>query len=514
MAFFHRPVDAATLGLFRICWGFLMVLEATERFAKVTGVYSPDLFHFKYPVFPWVQGLPTHSLVALEIFVLLVAAVGVFLGIRFRTSTILFGGIYLHLFLTDTVYYNNHFYLTVLVSFLLAFTGADKCFSWGSYRNRDEDRCAIPYTVPHWNYLLLRAQIFIVYFFGGLAKLNPDWLRAQPVKYWFKNSTSMRFPMNLFAREEWFAWVAAYGGIVIDLGAPFFLLWRKSRPFAIAALVVFHLTNSRLFQIGFFPYIGIVLAILFLEPSTGRKFWAAVQRFTTGITRIRNPDLEKAAKESSPSRWAPWFVGGFLLIQTIFPLRAYAFGQDPAWTEVGHKFSWRMMLRNKDAYIKFLFNHPEAEPWLNSHREERPRIAPEHIDQLSKHPWMLLQYARELDRTLAANGMPDTEIRVLSVVSLNDRAYQVMIDPTVDLTEIDYPIWGVPHWIVPLEAEPMKEGRPLGQEERLEAIEAALVDYARSHPERISKEEILAQFRGEEDSTEDPSSKAPVILSD
>ena len=55
---FHQPVDAATLGCFRLCWGFLMVLEALSRFSKVTGVYSPTYFHFKYPLFTWVQGFP------------------------------------------------------------------------------------------------------------------------------------------------------------------------------------------------------------------------------------------------------------------------------------------------------------------------------------------------------------------------------------------------------------------------------------------------------------------------
>lgn len=495
---FHQPVDAATLGFFRMCWGFMMVLEALARFSKVTGVYSPTYFHFKYPLFTWVEGFPTHWMVAVEIVVLLVAAIGVFLGIRFRLATIVFGFVYLHLFLIDTVYYNNHYYLTILISWLLAFTGADRTFSIRSLRERDPDGCAIPHTVPFWNYFLLRGQIFFLYFYGGIAKLNGDWFRAQPVKHWFANSGSLRFPLDLIAREEWFAWVAAYGGIIIDLGAPFLLLWRRTRPYTATVLIAFHLMNSRIFKIGFFPYIGIVLTILFFDPSTARRLWAKFQTVVAGAPRVRMPNLEEVKNTSKPARWAPWLVGGFLLFQAVFPLRAYIVNQDPAWTEVGHKFSWRMMLRSKDAYIKFIFDNPEAELWLDSHPETRPKIASEHIAMLSKHPWMLLQYARELDRVLADNGMPDTRISVISVVSLNDRAYQVMIDPTVDLTEIDYPIWSMPDWIVPLKAEPLGNERPITKNERLEAIRTALVDYAESHPDKISKEKILVQFQGEE----------------
>ncbi len=488
---FYQPVDAATLGLFRLFWGGFMLLEALSRFPKVTGVYSPTYFHFKYPLFTWVQGFPEHWMVYVEIAVLSLAALGIFLGVFFRASSLVFGLIYFHLFLTDTVYYNNHFYLTSMVTVLLGFTGADKTFSISSFRSRDGEGFALPQTVPFWNYILIRGQFFILYFFGGIAKLNADWIRAEPVKYWFQTTTSARFPLTWVILEEWFAWVAAYGGIIIDLGAPFLLLWRRTRPYAIAVLVTFHLMNSRIFKIGFFPFLGIVACIPFLHPATGRWIWGKYQKFVAGVSQVRSPDLKNAGKTGRNSRLALWLVVSFLFFQIIFPLRAYIFGQNPAWTEVGHKFSWRMMLRNKDAYIKFKFSHPEAEAWLNDHPDLRPKLAPEHVSAMSKHPWMVLQYSRELDRVLVENGMPDTEITVLSVVSLNDRPYRVMIDPTVDLTEIDYPLWGVPDWIVPLDANPLNESRPMTQEGRMASIVKALELYVEAYPDKISKEEIL-----------------------
>ena len=37
--------------------------------------------------------------------------------------------------------------------------------------------------VPNWNYLLLRFQIFLLYFFAGIKKFDQEWLSGYPMKY-------------------------------------------------------------------------------------------------------------------------------------------------------------------------------------------------------------------------------------------------------------------------------------------------------------------------------------------
>lgn len=160
---------------------------------------------------------------------------------------------------------------------------------------------------------------------------------------------------------------------------------------------------------------------------------------------------------------------------------------------MGNKFSWRVMLRNKDAYIKFRFSHPEAEAWLNEHPSLSPKLAADQVAMMTKHPWMILQYARELDRVLSENSMPDTKITVISVVALNDRPYGVMIDPTVDLTEVDYPLWGVPDWIVPLGANPSGESRVITRAGRRDAIVQALKRHAVFRDDQGFYEEIMRE---------------------
>ena len=63
-----------------------------------------------------------------------------------------------------------------LLALLLSVMPAERAFSLDRMRHP-----SMPAIVPRWNVLLLRVQLFIVYFYGAIAKLNPDWLRGEPM---------------------------------------------------------------------------------------------------------------------------------------------------------------------------------------------------------------------------------------------------------------------------------------------------------------------------------------------
>lgn len=90
-------------------------------------------------------------------YVLGALALCIAVGFLYRLSATLFSLGYTYIFLINQPLYQNHYYLICLVSLLVIFVPA----------------CAI------W---LLRAQIAIVYFFGGVAKLNLDWLQSYPLR--------------------------------------------------------------------------------------------------------------------------------------------------------------------------------------------------------------------------------------------------------------------------------------------------------------------------------------------
>jgi len=105
------------------------------------------------------------------------------------------------------------------LSFLLCIVPAHKMWSLDA-RCRPQLRAD---TTPAWTLWLLRAQVAVVYFFGGVAKLNGDWLRGEPMRMWLADRTE--FPViGRFFTEESTVYLFSYGALFNDLLAPALLL--------------------------------------------------------------------------------------------------------------------------------------------------------------------------------------------------------------------------------------------------------------------------------------------------
>ena len=85
-----------------------------------------------------------------------------------------------YIFLLDRMHYLNHWYLMVLLAVLLAVTPAGADLSVDTWLRPERRRR----TVPAWSVGILRAQLAIVYFYGGLAKLDGEWLAGRPLTLW------------------------------------------------------------------------------------------------------------------------------------------------------------------------------------------------------------------------------------------------------------------------------------------------------------------------------------------
>lgn len=478
------PVDGASLGFFRIVWGALMIVESLDRIPKATGLFSPDFFHFTYSLAPFIKPMPSNALVHVELWVMAFCAFMVMIGYGFRFFNVAFGILYTHLFLIEKVYYNNHFYLTCLLTLLLAFTSADRCFSVKAWLKKRKG--VIHDEVPLWNLLILRYQVVIVYFFGAVAKFQGDWLLGEPLRHWMgtKPPETLRPPVSFFPevlQQEWFIWSLSYGGFFFDLIVGFLLLNRRTFWPAAGAAIFFHITNNSLFKIGFFPVIGISLLAVFFQPHWPRPVLAKISQL---LKRSGKPSkhrnirkgTRKAAGEPLANRERPLaaplitaFIFVYFAVQILVPLRTLRYGGDPSWSEVGHYFSWRMMLRDKDAYMKLFFNPPEAEKLLEA-TDQLPRIGGSQVTTMVKNPHMILQYVHALDETFRSLDLDGVGIRAVSIVSLNGRPFQLMIDPSVNLAEASYGFFEVPSWIIPLEPDQRPGLYPPSKSERGEKI--------------------------------------------
>ncbi|AUX49004.1 uncharacterized protein SOCE26_105490 [Sorangium cellulosum] len=364
---------------------------------------------------------------AIFVLALLVAA-----GLFYRVSAALLCAALTYVFLLDKAQYLNHLYLVCLLGLLLAAAPAHRALSVDHLLARRASRKAPAAgpaeTAPRLYLFALKAQVAIVYFYGGIAKLNGDWLRGQPLTMWLAEHADAPLVGPLLASPA--AGLAlSYAGLFIDLSMGFLLFSRRTFPIGAALAVAFNLSNALLFKIGIFPYAMITALALFADPSWPRRRLPFLFR--------EPPRAGDAAGASAPTperRHALPLVllGGYFLVQLLLPLRHWLYPGDVAWNEAGHRFSWRMKLRDKSvSELSYTVVDPrtgvreplDLEQWLTDRQ----------LGEMCTRPDMLIDFAHHVaDRWQEAAGVrPIVTAKV--VASLNGGPDRDLVDPTLDL---------------------------------------------------------------------------------
>lgn len=434
MSRLFAPVDVAGLVMFRVAFGLLMAWEAARYLFSgwvQRDFVAPD-FHFRFPGFGWVPPPPdewmTPLFVGLGALGLAVAA-----GAAYRLAAGAFFVGFTWLFLVEPAYYLNHLYLVCLLSFLLPWMPLHRASSVdAALRGWPRvDR------MSGWPLHLLRGTFALVYFYAGLAKLNADWLRAQPLLVFLEARRDVPVLGPLLAADAT-AWFMSYAGLAFDLAVGPALLWRRSRPYALVGAFAFHLCNALLFEIGIFPWMMMAATLLFCDPSWPRRLglFPAVRH---GDAAPPGPRVQRALA---------WGIAAWLLVHAVVPLRHWLYPGDVAWTEEGHRFSWRMKLRFKDGRARFRLLDPVTdERWIVDPRERLPyRLA----EAMATRPDLVHQYARHLADEARAAGHTGVAVYADVQVRLNGRPPARLVDPRADLAARPATL-GPADWILPLD---------------------------------------------------------------
>jgi vitamin K-dependent gamma-carboxylase len=360
-------------------------------------------------------------------------AAGVMLGYRYRLSIALYGLLFAYAHLIDKTNYLNHYYLVVCVCGLMACLPLHARWSLDARR----DPALGLARAPAWMLWALRAQFGLVYVFGGIAKLNADWLlHAQPLSLWLGRHAELPVVGGLLALPLT-AHVMSWAGALFDLGIVPCLLWRRARPFGYLALVSFHLLTAQLFSIGMFPYFMLCGSLLFLDPDFPERLWVRLEA---------TQPLRSAAARGVPA----WPFAAFFVFQLLMPLRHYLYPGDVRWTEQGFRFSWKVMLMEKDGSVDFRVVDPDSGRLF--HVSPRQYFTEYQTAMMAPQPDMVLEAARIVADDFRARGVRRPAVYADAFASLNGRSMQRLIDPNVDLAgESD----GLSNksWILPMQAE-------------------------------------------------------------
>ncbi|MBN8420410.1 MAG: HTTM domain-containing protein [Verrucomicrobia bacterium] len=439
------PVDIAWLAFFRILFGGVMLVEVIRYFAYGwIEIFNASDFLFRFYAFEWVEPWPD-PFMHLHFAALGMAALCIALGFCYRFAAAFFFIGFTYVFLLDETRYLNHFYLISLISFLMIFLPAHRAWSVDAWL-RPTIRSSV---TPAWTLWLMRAQIGIPYFFGGIAKLDSDWLHGQPMRMWLAQRSHMPL-IGPYVHTEWLVYFFVLGGLLLDLLIVPALLWRRTRLLAFFAAASFHLLNSQLFRIGIFPWLMLGATFIFFPPDAARRCLHRLARRPRSAS-VREMPPHRTALWWSPSRRVLTAVALYLAIQVLLPLRHFAYPGNVHWTEEGHRFSWHMKLRTKSGEALFdLLSPATGRTWLV---DPMDHLSDDAYAKMTTHPDMILQYAHYLAAQKHREGFPDIQVRARALVSLNGRPPRPLIDHRVDLAQQPRTLAHAA-WILPL-TEPL-----------------------------------------------------------
>ena len=442
-------VDGASLAFFRMWFGGCMAVEVYRYFSHgwIKRYFEDPVMTFTLPGFEFLQLIPPPGMYVLYT-VLGIAAVCVMLGLFYRVAIVtLFLG-HLYIFAIDEANYLNHFYLIALLAFLLIWMPADRVWALGPRRPKLKPGEVA--TVPYWTIFLLRAQLFIVYFYAGIAKVNADWLQGQPMHIWLNETDTMPI-IGPYMPEFWFAVLMSYGGLFYDLSVGFLLLFKKTRLFGIMWSFMFHFMNLNLFEIGIFPWLAMGSTFLYLVPDWPRRVLAFLKGLFVATPRDAKPKPKPAAPGRAPAPVGHWVLAGmtvWLSIQVLMPVRHFLYGGNVSWTEEGHILSWHMKLREKDGELRSVI---VENPKTGERIEHDPReiLTRRQFRKMTTRPRLVHRYAQWLADRYEHQWGVRPRVYVDLWASLNGRRFQPLIDSSADLAAARMTEGGN-SWIVPL----------------------------------------------------------------
>jgi hypothetical protein len=424
--YIFKDVHIAPLVVFRIAFGLLMFASTLRFILKgwVAQLYIDPKVYFPFYGFEWVKPLGETGMYIL-FGLLLVSSLFIMLGLFYRISAIVFFIVFTYVELIDKTNYLNHYYFISLASLLLCFLPAHHWFSLDSRVLK----VSIRSTVSNSAILILKFQVAILYFFAGVAKLNPEWLfDAMPLKIWLRAFT--HYPIiGPYMEDAWVAYLFSWFGCVYDLCIPFLLFNKKTVRLAYFFVFVFHVCTALFFNIGMFPYVMMTITVIFFSED----FHKRIISFIAGVLRFRFSDANPGATSWKPALIFRNFIIAFFIIQLALPFRYLFYNGNLFWTEQGYRFSWRVMLMEKAGTAFFYVKDKKTNKEIEVTNCEF--LTPFQHKMVCTQPDMILDYAHFLKKHYSEQGFEDPAVRVEAYVTLNGRPSTLLIDPNTDLTK-------------------------------------------------------------------------------
>jgi len=432
--FLFKQIDNTGLVLFRMIFGLLITIEAFGAIATgwVRRVMVEPEFTFNFIGFDFLQIFIGEGMYAY--FALMgIFGIMVMLGYKYRFAMLFYAIMWSGAYFMQKTSYNNHYYLMVLLCWMMAFLPANKDLSL--------DAKLIPNfrsnKMSQWVRWVVVLQIFIVFTYGSIAKWYPDWFNGTAPGVILRSKQHYYIIGDLL-QQKWIHYIVAYFGIIFDLIIIPMLLWKKTRLLGFYLSLFFHLFNSIVFQVGIFPYMSIAFALFFFSSETlNKRFLKNRNRKLYTGNEIVIPKYKNILID---------IFSIYFIIQIGLPLRHWAIKDDVLWTEEGHRLSWRMMLRSKSGTLTLrIEDKATGEKKVYDYRSI---LSKKQQRGIKTKPDLMWQFAQRIKEDENKKGK-DVAVYFSSKVSINGGPYFQFTNPDVDIASQKWEVFKHTDWLMP-----------------------------------------------------------------
>ena len=432
--FLFKKIDNVQLVTFRILYGVLVCCEAFGAISTgwVRRAFIEPKFTFNFIGFEWLQPLPGDGMY--YYFILMgICGILITLGYKYRYAAFGFAILWTGVYLMQKTSYNNHYYLLMLLAFMMGFLPANRNLSLDAKFSPDI-KTDYMFNYVRWTIIL---QLFLVYTYASVAKLYADWFDQSFIEALMKSKKDF-YLIGEFLQQAWVHKAITIFGICFDLLIIPALLWKPTRKIAFAFAIFFHLFNSYVFRIGIFPFLSLAFCVFFFEPTTIRNLF--LDKTAANKSTLGNID-----KFRTSSKDLVFVLIAYFVVQALLPLRHHVIPGNVVWTEEGHRLSWRMMLRMRSGYSNFRVINKETKQLTNIKLDDY--LTKKQRRKIGCYPDFIWAFAQRLKKEYNNNG-EDVQIFVSGKAKVNQGKYYPLIDPKVDMAQAKWNHFGRNEWIL------------------------------------------------------------------
>jgi hypothetical protein len=278
--FWFEPTDAATLGVLRIAFGAVMLLWTLSLAPDVGAFFAPlgVIGQVDGTSDPWawsVLDLAGSDFAVAALYIALVCgATGVLVGWHSRVSAAVVLAALVSFERANPYVFNSGDTLLRLLALYVLIAPSGMAYSLDARRRGITE----PAYIPIWPLRLIQIQVSAMYLGAVWSKLDGDaWRDGSAVGYATRLPDLVRFPVSdLIGTSQLAVHAATYGTMLVEAALVVGLWNRRTRVYALAAGVIFHLAIDLSIRVGFFTLAVFTAYLSFADPAQVRALVDAV----------------------------------------------------------------------------------------------------------------------------------------------------------------------------------------------------------------------------------------------